>query len=101
MRVCRCSPDSRRSCRRVDLRRLVQADRESGGRAASDRHRRVPDCRAAIIPATLTTDPFTCVLFSCLAVFGLELTVGVSWALPLDIGARLRRVGIGGDEYLR
>jgi sugar phosphate permease len=42
---------------------------------------------ASIIPATLTTDPFTCVLFSCLAVFGLELTVGVSWALPLDIGA--------------
>ena len=27
------------------------------------------------------------VWFSCLAVFGLELTVGVSWALPLDIGA--------------
>jgi MFS family permease len=27
------------------------------------------------------------VWFSCLAVFGLELTVGVTWALPLDIGA--------------
>ena len=25
--------------------------------------------------------------FSCLAVFGLEVTVGVSWAIPLDIGA--------------
>ena len=28
----------------------------------------------------------TSVWFSCLAVFGLELTVGVSWAVPLDIG---------------
>ncbi len=41
---------------------------------------------SAIIPATLTDDPFTCVLYTCLAVFGLELTVGVSWALALDIG---------------
>jgi sugar phosphate permease len=41
---------------------------------------------AAIIPATLTADPFTCVLLSCLAFFGLEFTVGVSWAVPLDIG---------------
>ena len=38
-----------------------------------------------IIPATLTTDPKTCVAFSCLAFGGLELTVGVSWAIPLDI----------------
>jgi MFS transporter, ACS family, glucarate transporter len=42
---------------------------------------------AAILPATLTGDPLTSVLFSCLAVFGLELTIGVSWALTLDIGA--------------
>ena len=42
---------------------------------------------AGMLPATLTRDPRTCVWFSCLAVFGLELTVGVSWALPLDIGA--------------
>jgi MFS transporter, ACS family, glucarate transporter len=42
---------------------------------------------AAILPATLTTHPLTSVLLTCLAVFGLELTVGVSWALPLDIGA--------------
>jgi MFS transporter, ACS family, glucarate transporter len=41
----------------------------------------------AILPATLTADPLTSVLFTCVAVFGLELTVGVSWALPLDIGA--------------
>ena len=39
-----------------------------------------------IIPAALTTDPSTCVVLSCLAVFGLELTVGVAWAVPLDIG---------------
>src|SRR5688500_3501021 len=42
---------------------------------------------ASIAPAALTTDSFTSVWFSCLAVFGLELTVGVSWALPLDVGA--------------
>jgi sugar phosphate permease len=39
-----------------------------------------------IVPAALTSDALTCVLFSCVAVFGLELTVGVSWAIPLDIG---------------
>jgi MFS transporter, ACS family, glucarate transporter len=42
---------------------------------------------AAIIPATLTPNPLTNVLLTCVAVFGLELTVGVSWALPLDIGS--------------
>lgn len=40
----------------------------------------------SIMPATFTTQIVTSVLFSCLAVFGLELTVGVSWAIPLDIG---------------
>jgi sugar phosphate permease len=40
----------------------------------------------AILPATLTADPKICVIFSCVAFFGLELTVGVSWAIPLDIG---------------
>ena len=39
-----------------------------------------------IVPATLTDDPVACVVYSCLGVFGLELTVGVSWAIPLDIG---------------
>ena len=39
-----------------------------------------------IVPATLTHDPVNCVLFSCIGVFGLEVTVGVSWAIPLDIG---------------
>jgi len=42
---------------------------------------------AAIIPATLTTSPTACVWYSCVAFFGLEITVGVSWAIPLDIGA--------------
>jgi sugar phosphate permease len=41
---------------------------------------------AGILPATLTSDPLMCVWYSCAAVFGLELTVGVSWAVPLDIG---------------
>ncbi len=40
---------------------------------------------AAILPATFTHDPKLCVAFSCLAFFGLELTVGVSWAIPMDI----------------
>jgi sugar phosphate permease len=40
----------------------------------------------AILPATLTGDPFASVLYTCVAVFALELTVGVSWAIPLDIG---------------
>ena len=39
-----------------------------------------------IIPAALTSDPETSVAFSCLGFFGLEVTVGVSWAVPLDIG---------------
>ena len=42
---------------------------------------------SGIIPATLTHDPVACVWFSCIGVFGLELTVGVSWALPLDLAA--------------
>ncbi|MBL8218331.1 MAG: MFS transporter [Bryobacterales bacterium] len=41
---------------------------------------------AGIVPATLTGDAVMSVVFSCIAVFGLELTVGVSWAVPLDIG---------------
>ncbi len=41
---------------------------------------------AGIIPATMTPNPEMCVVYTCLAVFGLELTVGVSWAVPLDIG---------------
>lgn len=42
---------------------------------------------AAMAPAAVTRDPIVCVWLSCLAVFALELTVGVSWALPLDIAA--------------
>jgi MFS transporter, ACS family, glucarate transporter len=41
---------------------------------------------ASILPATFTSQTKASVLFSCIAVFGLELTVGVSWAIPLDIG---------------
>ena len=44
-------------------------------------------CAAAFIfPATFTSDPFACVWFTCIAFFGLECTVAVSWAVPLDIG---------------
>ncbi|MEO7648928.1 MAG: MFS transporter, partial [Bryobacteraceae bacterium] len=42
---------------------------------------------AGILPATFTASPIASVWYTCLAVFGLELTVGVSWAIPLDIGA--------------
>jgi MFS family permease len=40
----------------------------------------------SIIPATYTTSSAASVLYSCVAVFGLEITVGVAWAIPLDIG---------------
>ena len=40
----------------------------------------------AILPATFTASPTASVWYTCLAVFGLEITVGVSWAIPLDIG---------------
>ena len=40
---------------------------------------------AAIVPATLTADPRLCVAFSCLAFGALEMTIGASWAVPLDI----------------
>jgi len=40
----------------------------------------------AILAACFAHDPVQSVLYSCLAMFGLELTVGVSWAIPLDIG---------------
>jgi len=38
------------------------------------------------VPAALTSDPIHCVVYTCVALLGLELTVGVSWAIPLDIG---------------
>jgi MFS family permease len=41
---------------------------------------------AAILPATFTSSSTVSVWYTCLAVFGLETTVGVSWAIPLDIG---------------
>ena len=41
---------------------------------------------AAIVPATLLADPKLCVAFSCVAFGALEMTIGASWAIPLDIG---------------
>jgi sugar phosphate permease len=42
---------------------------------------------ATLIPiACLTADARTSIGYFCLALFGLELTVGVCWAIPLDIG---------------
>ena len=41
---------------------------------------------AATIPAVLAGDPQTSVAYYCVAFFALEWTVGISWAIPLDIG---------------
>ena len=40
----------------------------------------------ATVPAVLTSDPRASVAWYCVAFFGLEWTVGISWAVPLDIG---------------
>jgi sugar phosphate permease len=39
-----------------------------------------------INPATLTDDRYVCVAFTTAALFFLELTVGVSWAVAMDVG---------------
>ena len=39
-----------------------------------------------IVPATLTEDRYVCVAFTTAALFFLELTVGVSWAVAMDVG---------------
>ena len=41
---------------------------------------------AATVPAVLAHDPKVSVAFYCVAFFGLEWTVGISWAVTLDIG---------------
>ena len=41
---------------------------------------------AGILVACLTPNALLSVAWSCVAMFGLELTVGVAWAVPLDIG---------------
>ena len=41
---------------------------------------------AATVPAVLAHDPKTSVAYYCVAFFALEWTVGISWAVPLDIG---------------
>jgi MFS transporter, ACS family, glucarate transporter len=41
---------------------------------------------AATIPAVLAHDARVSVAFYCMAFFALEWTVGISWAIPLDIG---------------
>jgi predicted MFS family arabinose efflux permease len=41
---------------------------------------------ASVLLACYAQDPVHSVWFSCTSMFFLELTVGVSWAIPLDIG---------------
>ncbi len=43
-------------------------------------------CAVSTVPAALTESPQLSVMFFCLAFFSLEWTVGISWAIPLDIG---------------
>jgi len=43
-------------------------------------------CAMATVPAALTSDVKMSVVFSSVAFFALEWTVGVSWSIPLDIG---------------
>jgi len=43
-------------------------------------------CAAATVPAALASNVQVSVAFYCLAFFSLEWTVGISWAIPLDIG---------------
>ena len=40
----------------------------------------------SIVLASLTADPLKSVFYSCFGMLGLELTVGVSWAVTIDIG---------------
>ena len=40
----------------------------------------------AIPLACFASDPLASIAYFCVAVFGLELTVGISWAITLDIG---------------
>lgn len=39
-----------------------------------------------VVPGVMTTSPLLSVLFLTLAVFGLELSVGIFWAVCLDVG---------------
>jgi sugar phosphate permease len=39
-----------------------------------------------IVPATLAEDRYVCIAFTTAALFFLELTVGVSWAVAMDVG---------------
>ena len=41
---------------------------------------------SGMLAACLTPNALVSVAWSCIGMFGLELTVGVSWAIPLDIG---------------
>lgn len=41
---------------------------------------------ACIVPATLTADRYVSVALTTLALFSLELTVGISWAVAMDVG---------------
>lgn len=43
-------------------------------------------CAASTVPAALVESAQVSVAFYCLAFFSLEWTVGISWAVPLDIG---------------
>ena len=56
---------------------------------------------AATIPAVLAHDPKVSVAFYCVAFFGLEWTVGISWAVTLDIGGDFAGSVSRGHEHAR
>src|SRR6185369_13256299 len=43
---------------------------------------------AATVPAAYAQDPKVSIALFCVAFFALEWTVGISWAIPLDIGGQ-------------
>ena len=72
---------------RLVLRSGFKAHRQGEFRAALGRDRRsLPSPGLTTIPAIFAHDPNVSVAFYSLAFFGLEWTVGISWAVPLDIG---------------
>ncbi len=40
----------------------------------------------AVVPAVQVENAAACIMLASIAAFGLEMTIGVSWAIPLDIG---------------
>ena len=86
MPVFRCWPDDRRSRRRMVLRCRSAARRKREPGAALGGDRGIPPVGGRDGPRGADPRPRVSVAWYCVAFFGLEWTVGISWAVPLDIG---------------